>query len=178
VTAAAFLGDLAAFLAIFAFCWLLFIAGHAAAASFGLISGVDRRTVVLAVVAAVAAGALSWFFIGGWFSGPGVHALASVTAPFAFIGFCGIYVLIGPVTVDRSITLTILTALIASETRGLSRAELQTRVPFDRIFEKRMRELEKSGTLTFVDEVKITPRGARILGLYVRLARILRVDFQ
>ena len=106
----------------------------------------------LAVVVGGITAVLSWWLAGGLFSSGAVHALASLTAPFAFLGFCGIYVLIGPVTVDRSITLSILSAFANSRTKGLSRVELQACVPFDRIFEKRLRELEMSGTLT-------TPRG-------------------
>jgi hypothetical protein len=170
--------DFVAFLLIFAFCWLLFLASHAVTAALGLVAGVDRRVVVLALIVAGVTGVVSWLLPGDWFSGTAVHALASLAAPFAFLGFCGIYILVGPVTVDRSITLSMLTALSNSDTKGLSRADLRTRVPFDRIFEKRMRELERSGTLTFVDEVKVTQRGERILRLYVRLARIFRVDFQ
>jgi hypothetical protein len=170
--------DLASFLLIFACCWVLFFASHALAAALGLVSGVGQRLVALAVVVAGIAAVLSWWLAGGLFSGSAVHALASLTAPFAYLGFCGIYFLIGPVTVDRSITLSILSAFANSGTKGLSRGQLQGCVPFDRIFEKRLRELEMSGTLTLGDGVRVTERGERILGFYKWLARVFRVNFQ
>jgi hypothetical protein len=42
--------------------------------------------------------------------------------------------------------------------------------------QKRMRET-KSGTLTVVDEVRITPHGARIFAQCVQFDRIFRADF-
>jgi hypothetical protein len=170
--------DLASFLLIFACCWLLFFASHSLGAALGLMNGVGPRLVGLAVVVAGITVILSWRLAGDLFSGGAVHAMASLTAPFAVLGFCGIYVLIGPVTVDRSITLSILSAFANSGTQGLSRAKLQACVPFDRIFEKRLRELEMSGTLTLADGVRVTERGERILRFYSWLARTFRVDFQ
>jgi len=170
--------DLAAFLLVFAVCWGFFLVSHVLCASLGIVRGVDRRTVALATLSACIVGILTWLWAGSLFSTVNVQALVSVVAPFSFLGFCGIYILIGPVTVDRSITLSILSALEASETKGLDRRQLQDCVPFDRIFEKRMRELERSGTLSFGDQVMVTPRGARILRLYIWLGRMFRVDFQ
>jgi hypothetical protein len=169
---------LAGFAVVFALCWVLFLGGHAALASLGILQGIDRRIVALAVFAALASSGVTWMLPAGWFGSAETRLLSSLAAPFSFLGFCGIYILIGPVTVDRSITLAMLIALIEADTKGLSRTELQAKVPFDRIFGKRIRELEASGTLRLAGQVELTPRGARILRLYVWLGRVFRVNFQ
>jgi len=105
--------------------------------------------------------------------------MASVTAPICFLGFCGIWVLLGPVTVDRSITLTILAALKAVDGRELSHDKLMAAVPFDRIYSKRMKELSGSGVIQLrPNGVKVTPKGERALRLYLWLGRLLNVELQ
>jgi hypothetical protein len=172
------LGDLAGFAGVFALSWGIYLAAHLLAASCRLIRGANYMTVGLATAAAIVAGAITSWSLEGWFSSPGVHALSSIAAPVTFLGYCGIYVLIGPVTVDRSISLSMLRALEASQHKKLKRNELQAEVPFDRIFEKRMRELELSGSIDTRSDVKITQSGARIIRLYMRFARMFNVDFQ
>jgi hypothetical protein len=172
------LSDLLAFAGVFLIAWLIYLVVHLLAARLDIVRGATRSTVALGVGAALVAAVVSWRWCGAWFSSPAVHDLATITAPAAFLGYCGIYVLLGPVTIDRSISLSMLRALHASQDRKLRRHELHREVPFDRIFEKRLRELELSGSIDTSHEVVITARGARILGAYVRLARLFNVDFQ
>jgi hypothetical protein len=170
--------DIAAFGAVFCLCWVVFFALHLAAVTGGLVSGVGKSTVVLALIAAVVTGGGSQVWLGAWFSSPAVHFVISLAAPFSFVGFCGNYILVGPVTIDRSITLSILSALADSRTKGLTVAKLEEEVPFDRIFAKRLRELGRTRNLEIQDEVRITPRGLRVRAAYKWLARVLKVDFQ
>lgn len=170
--------DLFGFAVIFAVCWPLYLIGHWLAASAGVVRGVGPSTVAIAIGAAVVMAGASWFWLGTLFSSAAVHHFACVVAPFAFVGFCGNYVLVGPVTVDRSITLTILSALASSKTHGLTEVKLHAEVPFDRIFAKRLRELSRTGNLTTEGEIRITKRGLRNLMAYQWLSRTFKVDFQ
>jgi hypothetical protein len=170
--------DLLGFAAVFIVAWIVYFATHLTAASVGVVRGVGKSTVLLAVAAALLAGIGSWLWLGSWFSSSTVHALVSIVAPFSFIGFCGNYVLVGPVTVDRSITLSMLAALADSKTKGLTREQLRAEVPFDRIFAKRMRELERTRNLTVDGDVRVTERGRRALRFYRWMSRLLKVDFQ
>ncbi len=170
--------DLLGFLGTAFLAAVLFLGLHLVAASLKLMRGVNYWTVVLAVVCAVLAGIVAWAQLGGWFSSPAVHALASVASPITFLGFCGIYILIVPVTINRSISLSMLIALEASQHKRLMRDQLQAEVPFHRIFEKRLRELELSRSIDASGPVTITPTGMRIIRLYVRIARLFNVEFQ
>ncbi len=170
--------DLFGFAALFVAAWVIYFTIHLTLAKLRIVRGVGITTVMMAVVAAVLSGLASWVVLGGWFSSPSTYALVSITAPFSFLGFCGIYVLIGPVTVDRSITMTMLCALEESQSKKLARSQLHAEVPFDRLFEKRMRELEGSGTIDTSGEVRITPRGIRTIRAYKWLARTFNLNFQ
>jgi hypothetical protein len=170
--------DLLAFGATFLVCWAVYFVIQVGAVAAKLVSGVGMSTVLIAVLAAVITGVACWVWGGRWSSSPEVHLLISLAAPFAFVGYCGNYVLIGPVTIDRSITLSILGALASSEARGLTVSKLEAEVPFDRIFAKRLRELDRTRNLQVGSEVRVTRRGLRILALYQWLGRILKVDFQ
>lgn len=170
--------DVLAFGAAFLLCWIAYFLIQIAAVSANLVSGVGKSTVLIALIAAVVTG-VGWGAWGGqWSSSPEAHVLICIAAPFAFVGYCGNYVLVGPVTVDRSITLSILGALASSKTKGLTVSKLEAEVPFDRIFAKRLKELARTGNLQVGSEVRVTRRGLRILSLYQWLAKILKVDFQ
>jgi len=116
--------DLLWFGVVFLACWIVYFSLHLAAVSLGLVRGVGKSTVLMALAAAVVTGMVSWHGLGSLFSSTTAHHLVCLVAPFAFVGFCGNYVLVGPVTVDRSITLTILSALADSTPRGLTEAKL------------------------------------------------------
>jgi hypothetical protein len=171
--------DLAWYFLIVGIGGVMFIAAHILAARAGLVSGANGRLVMLALVVAAAAGAFSWFLLSARFSTAEVHALASVTAPVCFLGFCGIYMLIGPVTVDRSITLTILEALLAVQDQGLAEDRLISAVPFERIFGKRLIELESGGFIRRQrGSFKVCASGERVLRAYLRMGRLLNIELQ
>lgn len=164
---------------VFLAAWIIYAVAYIGVAKLGAVRGVGGSTVLLGIVSAVLTGILAWIFLGDRFSSANVHLLASVTAPICFLGFCGIWVLLGPVTVDRSITLTILAALKAVETRELPSERLMAAVPFDRIYGKRLKELSGSGIIELHPSgVKVTPKGERALRLYLWLGRLLNVELQ
>ncbi|HVA14961.1 MAG TPA: hypothetical protein VNF99_17070 [Stellaceae bacterium] len=171
--------DLLWYAAVFLATWVVYAVAYVGAARLGLVRGVGFGTVVLGVSTAALTGFLSWIFLVGRFSSVGAHVLASATAPLCFLGFCGIWILLGPVTIDRSITLTILSALKAVESRQLSNDRLMAAVPFDRIYGKRLKELSGSGVIELrANGVRVTPKGERVLRLYLWLGRLLNVELQ
>ncbi len=172
-------GDLLWYFLVFVAAWLIYGAMYIGGAKLGLVRDIGPVTVAVGVGAAILAGLFSWIYLGEQFSSPSVHFLASVSAPVCFLGFCGTWILLGPVTVDRSITLTILRALKAVEGKSLSDEQLMQAVPFDRIYGKRLKELSGSGVIDLHGNgVTITPKGARALRLYLWLGRLLNVELQ
>lgn len=175
---AGYLGDLLASVAVFCLAWLFFFAAHLLAASSGLVRGIRATVVLIAGSAAVAAGLSSWFFMQGCFSTPDARLVASVFAPLSYAGFCGIYLLVGPITVDRSFTLMILRSLEANEPKGQTYQALCASIDFDRVMSKRLIELEGAGTLRTGEYAYITARGIRVLRLYRLIGRLFKVEFQ
>lgn len=171
--------DLLWYLFVFLAAWVIYFIAYVGGARIGFIRGIGPSTVATGVGAALLAGILSWLYLADRFSSGSAHILACVTAPICFLGFCGIWVLLGPVTVDRSITLTILRALESVEGTAISNEHLISAVPFDRIYEKRLKELSNSGVIELHgNRVMVTPKGKRALRMYLWLGRLLNVALQ
>lgn len=164
---------------VFVLAWTVFFVGYIIAARLRWVSNVDGRLVVMGCLSALAAGLLSWLFLGGHFSSPGAFWLATITAPIAFLGFCGIFILVGPANVDRSITFSILMAFAALEGRETPTERLIEVVPFDRIFTKRLRELSTYGVVEVTaNSVRLTRTGEGTRRLYLWLGRLLNIQPQ
>jgi len=171
--------DLTWYVVIIVAAGAIFATAHIVGAQLRLVSGATSKVVALAVAAAIVAGLLSWLLLGGRFSSSEVHALASLTAPLCFLGFCAAYLLVGPVTIDRSITLTILETLLRVGDGGLTESRLMSAVPFDRIFDKRLFELQRGRFIERTGEnFRLTSGGGRILRAYLRVGRLLNVETQ
>jgi hypothetical protein len=164
---------------VFVAAWVIYLVAYVVAAKFRWVKNVDQRLVIMANLSALAAGVLSWLFLGAHFSSPNAFWLATITAPIAFLGFCGIFILVGPANVDRSITFTILSAFKAVEDQDIPSAKLIETVPFDRIYHKRLRELSGAGVIELkANRVRITPLGDRALRFYRWLGHLLNVEPQ
>jgi hypothetical protein len=173
------ISDLLWWAAVFVMAWLIYFFAYLVAARLRWVSNIDLRLVVMGNLTALAAGVLSWLFLGEHFSSPNAFWLATITAPIAFLGFCGLFILLGPANVDRSITFTILTAFKAVEDQEMPNAKLIETVPFDRIYQKRLRELSRSGVIELTgNRVKIMPLGDRALRFYRWLGRLLNIEPQ
>ena len=173
------ISDLLWWAAVFVAAWMIYFIVYLVAARLRWVENIDLRLVVMGNLSALAAGVLSWLFLGGNFSSPNAFWLATITAPIAFLGFCGLFILLGPANVDRSITFSILTAFKAVEDQEMPNAKLIETVPFDRIYQKRLQELSRSGVIKLTgNRVKIMPLGDRALRFYRWLGHLLNIEPQ
>lgn len=164
---------------VFVAAWVIFFAAYVVAARLRWIKGLDPRLVLMACLSAVTAAGLSWLFLGHCFSSPNALWLATVTAPLAFLGFCGLFILTGPANVDRSITVSILTAVSTLETQDGAIEKLKAAVPFDRILEKRIREMSAYGAIELnAGRVRLTSSGNRTRRFFLWLGRQLNITPQ
>lgn len=164
---------------VFVATWLIFLVAYVLAARLRWVANVDGRLVVLGVLSAFAGGLLSWLCLGRCFSSANAFWMATLTSPIAFLGYCGIFILVGPANVDRSITFSILRSFAALENRETPHDKLIEIVPFDRIFEKRLRELTAHGVVVVEGgRARLTRGGKRVKRFYLWLGRVLNIEPQ
>jgi len=178
-TNASILSDLLWCGLLFVVTWVIFFAAYLAAARLRWVSNVNWRLIVLAVLSAIAAGVVSWLFLWARFSSPNAFWLATVAAPIAFIGYCGIFILTGPTNVDRSVTFSMLRAIKSLEDHEPPTTRPIDAVGFDRIFSKRIREMSMAGVIEVQgSRIRLTPLGDRTRRFYTWLGRVLNVEPQ
>src|SRR5690242_15673001 len=97
------------------------------------------------VVAALAGGVAVWLLCGGLFSAPGARAVACVGGGVAFLGFGAAYNLIGPASVDRSISVHLVTLVNQAPDRRMAIADLFRHYPHADVLEKRFVECSDVG---------------------------------
>ncbi|MBS0546245.1 MAG: hypothetical protein JSR24_00770 [Proteobacteria bacterium] len=125
-------------------------------------------------LSAVAGGAFGAFVIGGSFSSSPVLLVASVGGALTFAGFAGVYALILPISVDRSLSAHIVSLLYASPGGRIREAELFRLYTHSAILGKRLRECEQSRILEKQgDELVVTAKGRRIASIYFTLDRLM-----
>src|SRR5438874_4732461 len=155
--------DLLAFLAVFALCWVVFMPLHVVAVR--LRRGANLLTTVNAAIvgSAIAAAAGSWLWLGGMFSSDQVKAVACVGAGLSFLGFGGLYNLLGPASVDRSISAHIIKLIYLSPRHRIDEAELFKLYTHSDVLEKRFNECAEIG---FIErrgkELGLTSKGRRV----------------
>ncbi|UYN97344.1 MAG: hypothetical protein KIT25_10580 [Enhydrobacter sp.] len=171
--------DLCWYGAVFLAAWVVYILAYVVAARLRWVKNVNRRVVIMANLSALITGVLSWLLLGTQFSSPNTWWIATVTAPIAFLGFCAIFIFMGPANVDRSVSFSILLALKDHEGKTIPRDQLIDVVPFERIFQKRLQELIQYGLIALPDDrIQITPQGKRTIRFFRWLGRLLNVDPQ
>jgi len=176
---ASILSDLLLCGLLFVLAWVIFFAAYIGAARLRWVSNVNWRLIVLAVLSAIATGLLSWFVLHGYFSSPNAFWLATIAAPIAFIGYCGIFILTGPTNVDRSVTFNMLRAFRAVEDGTAGDKPAIDVVGFDRIFKKRIREMSMAGVIEVEGtRIRLTTLGDRTRRFYLWLGRLLNVEPQ
>ncbi len=178
-TNASTLSDLLLCGLLFIVAWAIFFGAYIAAARLRWVSNVNWRLIVLAVLSATATAVVSWLALRASFSSPNVFCLATIAAPIAFIGYCGIFILTGPTNVDRSVTFSMLRAFKALEDGTAAGSAPIDAVGFDRIFKKRIREMSLAGVIEVEgSRIRLTTLGDRTRRFYLWLGRLLNVEPQ
>lgn len=170
------LTDLLLYVSVFVISGLVFLPLHVLAVRM-------RRgenlllTVNLAIGAsAVAAGVIVWLSFGGMFSSEGAKAVACVGGAISFLGFGAIYNLLGPTSVDRSISAHILNLIYQAPGHRMTKEELFTYYTHADVLEKRFEEcaqigvIERHGSL-----LTLTASGRRIGLFYTIIGKVLGI---
>jgi hypothetical protein len=166
--------DLILYFTVIALCSVVFLVSHLAA--IRLKQG-DRLLTTLCVAigfSAFAGAGLGWWLLGGEFSSAGARLVACVGAALTFPGYAGLYGLMGPASVDRSVSAHIVKLIYLAPHHRLKEGELFKLYTHEDMLEKRFRECMESGIIERRgDELGVTPRGARIARFYIVLGKLL-----
>jgi hypothetical protein len=128
-------------------------------------------------VSAVVGGAVGWLLLGGLFSSEGAKAVACVGAGLSFAGFAAVYNLVGPASVDRSISAHIVNLISEAPGQRMSIDDLYRFYTHVDVLEKRFAECADVGVLERDgSQLALTARGRRISRLYAGLGSVLGIN--
>jgi len=97
--------------------------------------------------------------------------LISIMSGIAAFGLIGIYLLIFPVSLERSFSVRLLVNML-NENRALTKAEVETLHTREAIYEMRYREMTEGELIRIADNrLVLLPRGQLIARLYLLLGR-------
>src|SRR5262249_47487610 len=155
--------DLMLFVLVLVVSAVVFVPLHAitvrASRGRSLLTAVNAAIIASAIIGGVAV----WLACGGLFSAPGAKMVACVGGGTAFLGFGATYNLIGPASVDRSISVHLVSLVNQQPERRMASADLFRYYPHADVLEKRFVEcsevgvFERRGT-----DIVLTPHGQRI----------------
>jgi hypothetical protein len=129
---------------------------------------------VAIIASAIIGGAAVWLVCGGLFSAPGAKAVACVGGGIAFLGFGGTYNLIGPASVDRSISVHLVGLVNQQAERRMASTDLFRYYPLADVLEKRFAECAEVGVFERQGaDIVLTPRGRRIARVYAGIGKLL-----
>jgi hypothetical protein len=155
---------------------LVFLPLHAITIrAFGGSRIITALNVSIALSALAGAIAGRWLF-GGGLTCPGAGILAPVAGALTFAGFAGIYGLIGPVSVDRSVSSHIVSLVYLAPSHRIAEAELFRLYTHGDVLQKRFDECVEAGIIAREgNELTTTPLGARIARTYLTMGRLLGI---
>ena len=94
----------------------------------------------------------------------------------SFLGFAGLYNLFGPTSLDRSISAHVLKLLYLAPQLQMTETDLCKLYTYSDIIEKRFNECAETGFIERHGELlTLTPKGIRVAGFYVALAKVLGI---
>jgi hypothetical protein len=129
-------------------------------------------------VSALIGSAIGWLLLGGLFSSEGAKAVACVGAGFAFLGFGALYNLLGPTSVDRSISAHILNLIYQAPGHRMTQDDLFGFYTHSDVLEKRLTECAEIGVIERSGSQLILTRSGRRIGLfYAILGKVLGMRF-
>lgn len=121
--------------------------------------------IAISTVVAVAAG---YLLFNDQFSSPGAALVAYVGGALTFAAYAGLYSLLLPSSVDRSVSVHIVKLLYLAPGRRMTEQELFSLYTHDDMLEKRFNDCLATGIIRREgDQLLLTPHGARIAWLYM-----------
>ena len=125
-------------------------------------------------VSAIVGAAGGWLALGGEFSSQSVKTVACIGAALTFAGFAGAYSLIGPISVDRSVSSHIVELVSLAPGGRLKETDLFALYTHADMLEKRFHDCIETGIIERQgEELVVTPRGAKIAFVYLALGKAL-----
>jgi hypothetical protein len=170
------LTDLALYGLVFVISGLIFLPLHAL--SVRAIRGTNPIFAVnlAIVVSAVAAGAIVWLSCGGLFSSEGAKAVACIGGGISFLGFGGVYNLLGPTSVDRSISAHMVNVIYQAPGHRMTKEDLLGYYTHEDVFEKRFTECVEAGVIERQgSQLTLTPRGRRISLIFAIMGKAVGI---
>ncbi len=170
------LPDLLLYVSVFVIGGLIFLPLHVIAARANQGANVLLMVNLAVGASAVAAGAIGWLALGGMFSSEGAKAVACVGGAISFLGFGALYNLLGPTSVDRSISAHILNLIYQAPGHQMSKEDLFTYYTHADVLEKRFDECAQIGVIERHDsQLSLTARGRRIGLFYTIIGKMLGI---
>jgi hypothetical protein len=169
--------DLLLFVSVVVISGLVFLPLHVMAAR-----ALGRRNIIATVNAMIGISAMmgalaGWFLLGSCFSSGGAKAVACAGGAVSFMGFAALYNLLGPTSVDRSISAHILNLIYQSPGKRMSKADLFNFYTHSDVLEKRLVECADIGVIErHGQELALTARGRRIGQFYAILGKLLGMN--
>jgi hypothetical protein len=168
------LSDLALYFGILALAGLVFIPIHIVFIRF--MSGEKLLTTFNSAVgfSILIASTLGWVFLGPHFSSSGAALVAVVGGAISFTGLAGVYGLILPVSVDRSVSSHIVGLVYLAPEHRLTEKALFELYTHDDLLRKRFVDCLATGIIKRDGpDILLTPHGARIARIYLWVGRVL-----
>jgi len=132
-------------------------------------------TVNLAIILSAIIGcSIVWFFFGSVFSAPATRTVACIGGGIAFLGFGATYNLIGPASIDRSISVHLVNLVNQEPDRRMAVSDLFRYYPHADVLEKRFVECSEVGVFERDgQDIVLTPYGQRIALAYAAMGKLL-----
>lgn len=166
--------DVALYFAIVAVGGLVFVPLHIVAVrARGGNRLITTFNAAVAASTAVAVG-VGWLVLGHLFSSPDARTLACVSGGLSFAAYAGLYGVLGPVSVDRSVSVHIVSLIWLAPGHRLTENELFGYYPHSDILAKRFHDCLDTGIVRRDGmALELTPKGKRIALLYAMMGRTL-----
>lgn len=168
--------DLLSYLAVCAICGLMFIPLHMMSVRAMRGDKLVRTLGATIVLSAVIGAGVGWWALADSFTSDSAKTLACVAGGLTFAGFAGVYALVGPISVDRSVSSHIVQLIFLGPGHRLTEADLFRLYTHADVLGKRFKDSLETGIIVRDgEELTTTRRGARIARLYLALGRGLGI---
>lgn len=119
-------------------------------------------------ISTLAAVAFVWLLFGDQFSSSGAAAVSYVGGALCFAAYAGLYGLLLPSSVDRSVSVHIVKLLYLAPRQRMTETELFSVYTHNDMLQKRFQDCVNTGIIKREGEqLVLTPQGARIARLYM-----------